>query len=852
MKLLAIDGNSIINRAFYGIRLLTTKDGQYTNGIYGFINILNKLIALENPDGVAVAFDLHAPTFRHKQYSLYKAGRKGMPDELRSQMPLLKEWLNLMGYHCIELEGYEADDILGTLAAAADKGSHECVISTGDRDALQLVSSNTRVLLTATKAGHPELFSYDIAALYEKYGVTPDGMIELKALMGDSSDNIPGVAGVGEKTASALIQQYKNIDYIYENIDSLDIKDAVKNKLIAGKENAFLSRWLGTINREVPIDTDITHYMPREQKTAELVSFMARLELFKLIETMGLSADMIETIEPASNLKTLRFVENSDFAVTKTADLYADFESDRIGIVSVDNIADIGISENIAKIKALLENAAISKRVYDYKTLYKWAKQNDITPVNIVFDSMLAGYLASPSASSYDVSRLAQEYHAEMPKIDGDSYEFLNAAAIHTSVCDKLTEELKINGQLDLLTDIELPLAAVLGEMELNGFLIDADGVAQYGEELGKRIADIQNEIHTLVGYEFNLNSPKQLGVALFEKLGLPAKKKTKSGYSTSADVLEELKNEHPAVTLLLEYRTLAKLKSTYCDGLCAAVASDGRIHSTFNQTETRTGRISSLEPNLQNIPVRRDEGKILRKFFIAKDGYSLCDADYSQIELRVLAHIANDQNMIAAFEGGTDIHTLTAATAFDMPIDMVTPVMRSRAKAVNFGIVYGIGAFSLAKDIGVTRAEADRYIKGYLAAYPGVNNYMKAVIEQAKADGYVSTLFGRRRYLPELASSNKMLQSFGERVARNAPIQGTAADIIKIAMIRVSERLTKEKLDARLILQVHDELIVECKDNICDKVCAILEEEMRSAAKMKVTLSVDAHFGKTWYEAKD
>ncbi|MBO5725973.1 MAG: DNA polymerase I, partial [Clostridia bacterium] len=419
MKLLAIDGNSIINRAFYGIRLLTTKDGQYTNGVYGFINILNKLIALENPDGVAVAFDVHKPTFRHKEYSLYKAGRKGMPDELRSQMPLLKEWLNLMGYHCIELEGYEADDILGTLAAAADKSGNECVISTGDRDALQLVSSNTRVLLTATKAGHPELINYDIAALYEKYGVTPDGMIELKALMGDSSDNIPGVAGVGEKTAASLIQNYKNIDYIYENIDTLDIKENLKNKLIAGKENAFLSRWLGTINREVPIDTDIAHYMPREQKTAELVAFMAKLELFKLIENMGLSAEMIETAEPASDNKTLKFVSSNNFTVTNSADIYADLESGRMGIVSGENIADICISENIAKIKELLENAAISKRVYDYKTLYKWAIQNGITPAAIVFDSMLAGYLASPAASSYDVGRLAQEYSAERPEIDG-------------------------------------------------------------------------------------------------------------------------------------------------------------------------------------------------------------------------------------------------------------------------------------------------------------------------------------------------------------------------------------------------------------------------------------------------
>ncbi len=853
MKLLAIDGNSIINRAFYGIKLLSTKDGQFTNGIYGFINILNKLIALENPDGVAVAFDLHAPTFRHKEYADYKAGRKPMPAELRSQMPLLKEWLTLMGYRCIEIEGYEADDILGTLAASMEKSGNECVISTGDRDALQLVSDSTRVLLTATKMGHPELINYTPDAVFEKYGVTPCGMLELKALMGDSSDNIPGVAGVGEKTATALIGQYKTIDYIYENIDSLDIKDTLKNKLISGKESAYLSRWLGKINCEVPIDTDISSYLPSERNTYELARLMRRLELFKLMESMGIDGNADDdTTAVDDDITEFIFTDFGQITLNGNADIYADFENDRMGIVVGKSIADLNIGDNIESIKALLQNGEISKRVYDYKSLYKWARINNIIPKNITFDSMLAGYIESPSASSYALERLVNEHSIGPVKIANDSYEFITVVAQHSLVCDKLYQKLNKNNQLELLLDIELPLAAVLGDMELDGFLIDADGISTYGNELSLRIDDIQSQIYALVGYEFNLNSPKQLGVALFEKLGLPAKKKTKKGYSTNAEVLEELRDAHPAVALLLEYRILAKLKSTYCDGLCAAVADDGRIHSTFNQTETRTGRISSLEPNLQNIPVRRDEGKILRKFFTAKPGYSLCDADYSQIELRVLAHIADDQNMISAFKSGTDIHTLTAATAFGMPVDMVTPLMRSRAKAVNFGIVYGIGAFSLAKDIGVTRKEADQYIKGYLAAYPGVDAYMKHVIEQAKNDGYVSTLFGRRRYLPELSSSNRMLQSFGERVARNAPIQGTAADIIKIAMIRVSERLKSENLDAHLILQVHDELIVECKDDITDKVCEILEEEMRNSAKMKVELSVDAHFGKTWMDAKE
>ena len=801
MKLLAIDGNSIINRAFYGIKLLTTKDGQYTNGIYGFINILNKLIALENPDGVAVAFDVHAPTFRHEKYSEYKAGRRGMPEELRSQMPLLKEWLRLAGYHCIELAGYEADDILGTLAAAADRTGNECVIATGDRDSLQLVSSTTRVLLTATKAGHPEMTNYNKAALYEKYGVTPDGMIELKALMGDSSDNIPGVPGVGEKTASALVQQYGTIDYIYENIDTLDIKENLKNKLIAGKEKAFLSRWLGAINREVPIDTDIEAYRPREQQTAELIRFMTGLELFKLMDNMGLSSSFSDSIaEDIDDTAILTAVSADKFTAADTADIYADFENGRMGIVSCGKIADIEVSATDL-IKNILEDKTLKKRIYDYKAFYKWAVSSGLSCENITFDSMLAGYLCSPSASSYDVTRLAQEYHAATPKIDGEDYEFLSTAALHSSVCDKLHAELEKNEQLSLLTNIELPLARVLGDMELTGFLIDAEGIREYGDELEKRITDIQQHIYELVGYEFNLNSPKQLGVALFEKLGLPAKKKTKSGYSTSADVLEELRTVHPSVSLLLEYRTLSKLKSTYCDALCAAVGTDGRIHSTFNQTETRTGRISSLEPNLQNIPVRREEGRRLRKYFMARDGYTLCDADYSQIELRVLAHISGDANMIEAFRCGTDIHTLTAATAFGMPLDLVTPVMRSRAKAVNFGIVYGIGDFSLAEDLHTSRAKAREYIDSYLATYPAIDAYLKNIVKSAYECGFVTTAFGRRRYIPELKESNKMRRAFGERVAMNSPIQGTAADIIKIAMIRVAKRLSDEGLDARLIL---------------------------------------------------
>ena len=838
MKLLAIDGNSLINRAFYGIKLLTTKDGRYTNAVYGFINILHRLLELENPDGVAVAFDLKKPTFRHLKYSQYKAGRKGMPEELKSQMPILKEWLNLAGYTCVECEGYEADDILGTLAYSLEQSGNECVISTGDRDSLQLISDKTRVLLAATKMGKPEIINYDKQVLFEKYGLTPPEMIELKALMGDSSDNIPGVAGVGEKIATDLISRFHSIDYIYENLETLDIKDGVKNKLSAGKESAFLSRELGTICKTAPIDTDAENYKIKPADKNRLARLMTELEFFKLMEKMNLRADNTVSFEEKPTKK---------IAVTDTPALsdvaYVFEENGEFAVLSGNNVFKCS-NETI---KEIFKSTKISKKVYDYKKLYK--QFGDI--VNVDFDAMLAGYLCNPSASSYSPDRLAQEYGAALPEIIGESDPLLENTCLFAETCENLLTELQKTEQLNLLRDIEIPLAKVLGDMELKGFLVDADGLKKMSDELAVRISEIETEIFGLVGYEFNLNSPKQLGVALFEKLGLPAKKKTKSGYSTNAEVLEDLKDKHPAVSLLLEYRQLAKLKSTYTDGLQNCVAEDGRIHTTFNQTEARTGRISSLEPNLQNIPVRTELGKKLREFFIAEDGNALVDADYSQIELRVLASIANDQNMISAFKSGADIHTATAAQVFGLPVDMVTPVLRSRAKAVNFGIVYGIGAFSLAKDIGVTRKEADNYIKNYLASYPNVALYMENTIKNAKLNGYVTTLFGRRRYLPELSSSNGMLRAFGERVARNAPIQGTAADIIKLAMIKVFDTLKREVPSAKLILQVHDELIVECDKKDAETVSGILKTEMENAVHLSVNLIADAHFGKTWLESK-
>ena len=843
LKLLAIDGNSIINRAFYGIKLLTTKDGRYTNAVYGFINILNKLSDSEKPDGIVVAFDLKAPTFRHKKYAEYKAGRKGMPDELASQLPIMKEWLRLAGCVCVECAGYEADDILGTLAASCEKSGDSCVIATGDRDSLQLISDNTRVLLAATKMGKPEIIIYDKAALAEKYGLTPPEMIELKSLMGDSSDNIPGVAGVGEKTATDLITRFHSIDYIYENLDTLDIKESVRKKLGEGKESAFLSRELGTICKSVPISTNPADYALKSRDTAGLARLMTELEFFGLMKKMGITPDSSAAAQGSAE-KTENFTVAAELPLKAgdTADIY--FENGACAIVTGRTV----FSADEKTASAVLADGKVKKRVYDSKNLYK--KYGDLS--GVVFDAMLAAYLCNPSASSYSAERLLQEYTSGSAEIYGESNDFLKNACLFSICCDTLAKELEATNQRKLFDEIELPLARVLASMELCGFLVDIKGLEKLSEELKGRIEKIENEIYSLVGYEFNLNSPKQLGTALFEKLGLPAKKKTKSGYSTGAEVLEELRYAHPAVSLLLEYRQLAKLKSTYADGLRECVAEDGRIHSTFNQTETRTGRISSLEPNLQNIPVRTAEGRRLREYFTAPDGRVLCDADYSQIELRVLASIANDKNMIAAFSSGADIHTATAAQVFGMPGSMITPELRSRAKAVNFGIVYGIGAFSLSKDIGVSRAEADRYIKNYLAGYPSVAAYMENTISAAKRDGYVTTLYGRRRWLPELSNSNGNLRAFGERVARNAPIQGTAADIIKKAMINVYRSLSEKYPTAKLILQVHDELIVECDEADSAGVCALLENEMENAAHLAVRLTAEAHSGKNWLEAKE
>lgn len=847
MKLLVVDGNSIANRAFYGIRLLSTKNGEFTNALFGFLNILQRLRDLCEPDGIAVAFDVHAPTFRHKMYDEYKAGRKGMPDELRSQMPVLKELLTLMGCSVIEKEGYEADDILGTLAAACTASGDDCVIATGDRDALQLVSDHVHVMLAATKMGKPETIEYAPETVMEKYGLTPPQLIDLKALMGDTSDHIPGVPGVGEKTATDLVKTFGSLDGVYSNITSDQIRDGMRAKLQAGRDSAYMSRTLGTICCEAPIDTAPENYRLRPMQKPELAALLARLEFFKWIEKWGLSGVTVAT--PVTDEKKEEITYQT---ATPDAVLAAANTAGKLDVLPCENgyvLAADGLAcETDVLPVALCVDGAVSKRVHDSKSLFALLLQEGVKPAGFAMDTMLAAYLLNPLASGYDFSRLVQEYGVPLT---ADASPADTAAAFAT-LADMLETHLKEQEQYALLTDIELPLALVLADMERVGVAIDAAGLHAFGEMLDSKITDLQTGIYEAIGYEFNLNSPKQLAKALFEDLGLPAKKKTKSGYSTNAEVLESLRNAHPAVAMLLDYRMLAKLKSTYCDGLEKVIGADGRIHSSFNQTETRTGRISSTEPNLQNIPVRQPLGREMRRFFHAKPGYLLCDADYSQIELRVLAHMAGDEAMIDAFNGGEDIHRITASQVFDVPEEWVTPQMRSHAKAVNFGIVYGIGAHSLSEDIGVTYKEAKQYIDNYLAHYSGIRTFMERLIEEAKRDGYAKTVFGRRRPLPELAASQAMMRAFGERVARNMPIQGTAADIIKIAMVRVYQRLEKEGLDAKLILQVHDELIVEAAEGQIDRAAAILQEEMEQAATMRVKLSVEAKTGKTWFDTKE
>lgn len=849
-----LDGNSIINRAFYGIKLLSTKSGIYTNAVYGFLNILLKLKEISQPDAIGVAFDVHAPTFRHKKYDEYKAGRHAMPDELRMQMPILKDILKSLGIKTVECEGWEADDILGTLAQACRSAGNECFIATGDRDSLQLAHGGVKVLLAHTKAGRPVTDIYDENTVMEEYGVTPAELIQVKALQGDSSDNIPGVAGVGAKTALDLIQRFHNIDYIYENLDEIDIKKGVREKLARDKDKAYLSLDLGTIRTNAPVDTDINSYIPGDNSGAAML--LAKYELYSLIDKFGLNAQ--QAVEPVRQEEkatvTVKEMEDpADFSFGEELYFTFDIENNEISrmyFANGDTVITLSASDAGFEdfVKRLFESDA-RKYSYNTKYLHRLAATLGTDCKNVCGDLMLSAYLLRPSDSNYDIDHLCLEYGIALPDGGEESQN-----AVYAAVLKRLFEKTDVllieANQTDLLNNIELPLARVLAKMETAGFAVDKKGIEDFGNRLGSRIDELIAQIYSEAGREFNVNSPKQLGTVLFEEMQIPCKKKTKSGYSTKAEVLEELAPEYPIVKLILEYRSLAKLKSTYCDGLLKVIQADGRIHTSFNQVETRTGRISSLEPNLQNIPIRTELGREMRRFFVAESGSTLIDADYSQIELRVLAALANDENMINAFNNGEDIHKTTAAQVFNLPPEMVTPLLRSRAKAVNFGIVYGISAFSLAKDIGVSVKEAKDYINGYLHHFSGVAEYMDKMIETAKDNGYAETLFHRRRYLPELASSNHMMRAFGERVARNMPIQGTAADIIKIAMIRVCESLEKENMKSRLILQVHDELIVESPADEAEKALQIVTREMENACELRVRLVADGKIGKTWYDS--
>ncbi len=857
MRLLAVDGNSILNRAFYGIKLLTAKDGTYTNAVYGFMNILLKVCDEVAPDCVAVAFDLRAPTFRHKIYDAYKAGRKGMPDELRVQVPIIKELLTALGYKIIEHEGYEADDILGTLADTCEKGGHECAIVTGDRDSLQLVSDRVTVRLAATKMGRPETIIYDTGKIQETYGVTPHELIDVKALMGDASDNIPGVAGVGEKTALALVQKYHSIDTIFADIDALDAKPGVKNKLAAGEESARMSYTLATICREVPVSVNLGDYRKTGGDPAKASAIINRLELFSLAKRLNLSASAATPAEQDTAMSVSILLSPSagelDALLDRAAPLcmLGQFEGEELCALHLyaDGTLAAIEGDDLPNAARKIFSSACNKVTHDAKPLFAWALRHALDVNNVICDTMLAAYLINPLASGYELSRLCGEY--AVTAFDTQLVPELADIASLYGLYEKLWQKITEYGQVRLLCDIEIPLARVLASMENIGFLVDIKAIRAFGEMLDGDIERLTQEIHTAAGGVFNINSPKQLGEVLFERLSLPSGKKTKTGYSTSAEVLESLRGKHEIIDNILEYRKLVKLKSTYVEGLLRVAREDGTVHTSFNQTETRTGRISSTEPNLQNIPVRTKLGSELRKFFVAREGYTLIDADYSQIELRVLAHISEDENMIAAFAEDVDIHTKTAAQVFGLPEDMITPLMRSRAKAVNFGIVYGIGAYSLSQDIGVSVTEADQYIKNYLATYHGVREYMENAREFARESGYAKTMFGRRRNLPEISASNRNIKAFGERVAMNTPIQGTAADIIKIAMVRVYDRLRGEGLSARLILQIHDELIVEAPADEVAAAAAILKEEMERAADLMVPLVADASTGHNWYTAK-
>lgn len=892
-KILIIDGNSILNRAFYGLSrnaMLTTTEGLQTNAVFGFINILTKYLTDEEPKYICVAFDLKAPTFRHLEYDKYKAQRKGMPDELAIQVPIIKQVLDAMNIGRVEVEGFEADDILGSISLSAEENGIEAILLTGDRDSLQLASNSTRIKLPVTRGNKTETDEYDYQKVIEKYGVTPNQLIDVKGLMGDASDNIPGVPGIGEKTALDLIKKFNNIEELYENIEKVE-KKGVREKLEANKELAILSKRLATIERRMPNLSNLDKYLRIDFDKEKLYDIFKKLEFKSLIEKFGLNTMPISQVSPTMNTDHVDISSISELEsyievikASKKMTIYyhidpsESFINDLCLYAGDENYAPavIKLSKDFScriifeKLKELLEDKSIKKYGHDLKKFIKYIKSQGIQINGIAFDTMIAAYVLESTRTSYTISELSEDnlkkfitpaavlYDKHSKKLEqglevDESAIFAASTKAIFELANKFAPIIKNNGQDELFYDIELPLVEVLADMELWGFKIDVEGLKAYSKELDSRLIILENEIYMQAGENFNINSPKQLGAILFEKLGLPTMKKTKTGYSTNAEVLEQLSHKHEIVDRILEYRQLMKLKSTYADGLLAILNSETcKIHSSFNQTVTATGRISSTEPNLQNIPIKLEMGRKIRKVFIPSDeNYVLLDADYSQIELRVLAHITDDKNMIAAFINNEDIHTTTASKVFGIPINEVSSIMRSRAKAVNFGIVYGIGDFSLSKDIGVTKKEAKKYIDEYLAKYSKVKDYMGDTVAKGRELGFVTTLYNRRRYLPELASSNFNMRSFGERVAMNTPIQGSAADIIKISMVKVYSELKKRNLKSRLILQVHDELIVETEKTELEEVSKLLKECMENAVSLKVPMTVDVKCGETWYETK-
>ena len=846
MKYLIVDGNSILNRAFYGVKPLTNHNGVFTHAILGFFNILLKTIGDSGADSVIIAFDCKEKTFRHKAVDSYKATRHGMPEELAMQLPYTKEILEALGYPVVTCAGWEADDILGTLSAAAAAAGDDCVLLSGDRDNLQLLRDH----VTVRYAGNREQVLYDTAKFEEEYGFPPINLIDLKAFMGDNSDNIKGVKGIGEKTAKDLIQKYRTVEAVYEALeDPAAFKPAVRAKLEAGREDAKQSKWLATIVTDAPIPTDAASYARKPQDAEKLSALLTELELYKLMDRLKVQP---AAVTPKAKAVTQKAVPPEQVTVTaELLDMLCTSETP-VDFLYVRPILYLAWEHKAAR---LTDPDAVSrfltsetpKRTFDAKPVYRMLMEQGMTIRNLTLDCAICGYLLNPSAADYLIERLCAEggipYQAELG-------EFADIAAM-PALSDYLEKEIEAQGMEQLLREIEMPLIEVLADMEHTGVRVDADGVEQFGEKLDVRISELEAKIYEIAGKEFNILSTKQLGTILFEEMALPAGKKTKTGWSTNAEVLEGLRGQHPIIDLILEYRQLTKLKSTYVVGLLKTVAPDGRIHTCYRQTETRTGRISSTEPNMQNIPVRTALGREMRKFFIAAEGCCLLDADYSQIELRLVAHLCGDENMRRTFEENRDIHLTTAAQVFNMPEDMVTKEMRSAAKAVNFGIIYGIGAFSLSKDIGVSVARADRYIKDYLHSFPRVEQFMNDTVARAKESGYVTTLFGRKRYVPELRATNKNVQAAGRRIAMNTPVQGTAADIIKLAMVRVWRRLRDEVPEAKLILQIHDELIVEAPDAAAAKASEILHDEMVNACALSVPLTAEVQKGQSWYEAK-